>query len=416
MMKFTKSRNLRFICLALGLFLTACSAGTGEESTPAVPTIIATVPAPTVASSTVTTSTITAATTTTATITGTTSSSGPAYPGKIVYTRAEQNSADLYVMTADRQYQMRLTNTPGASFQPRWSPDGQSIAYLHYEAAGNSTNIWLVDAAGGAEPRALTTDGVKTAEGVFWSPDSHYLLYQDVQTGGESQDLYRLDVATGDIVNMTADSPQRDGSPAWSPDGQSIAFASDRPSTTTVTTTGTASIWVMAADGTGATNLTPQASGWQHAKPVWSPDSRQVAFYRWRTDGVADAAGGPAGIWVINADGSGERLLGEFPEWQASDPPVWSPDGKWLAFDYGNADDTDVWVVAMQPDGAASEPLQISDLPGGEKHISWSPDAQAFIFTNFQPNQLDLYIAQPDGSTPEPLIEGAASGFGDWSP
>ncbi|MDQ3248971.1 MAG: hypothetical protein M3Q45_07130 [Chloroflexota bacterium] len=350
----------------------------------------------------------------------TTPATGTVYPGKIVYTRAEQNSADLYVMTADRQYQTRLTNTPGASFQPQWSPDGRSIAYLHYEADTSLTNLWLVDAADGSEPRRLTANGLKTAESVVWSPDSRFLLYQDVQAGSTSQDVYRLAVTTGDVTNLTATSPQRDGSPAPSPDNGLIAFASDRPtsvtealtSTVTGAMTGTAAIWVMGVDGADATSLTAQTPGWSDSKPAWSPDGRQIAFYRAQIGGATDAPGGPAGLWTINADGSEARLRVDFPEWQASDPPVWSPDGQWIAFDYGNQDDTDVWVIAVQAD----TPLQISDLPGGEKYISWSPDSKAFIFTNFQPNALALYIAQPDGAAPQRLIEGAASGFGDWSP
>ena len=89
----------------------------------------------------------------------------------------------------------------------------------------------------------------------------------------------------------------------------------------------------------------------------------------------------------------------------------WSPDGKLIAFDYGNKDDTNVWVVPAQ----GGKPIQISQLPGGEKNISWSPDSKAFVFTNFQKDMLTLYIAQPDNSEPKPFFETGGNGFGNWS-
>ena len=91
-------------------------------------------------------------------------------------------------------------------------------------------------------------------------------------------------------TNLTSNATS-DGSPAWSPDGQRIAFASNRD--------GNSEIYVMNADGSAPTRLTNNPA--DDLDPAWSPDFTRIAFTRSR-DGNGE-------IYAINADGSGETRL-----------------------------------------------------------------------------------------------------------
>ena len=100
----------------------------------------------------------------------------------------------------------------------------------------------------------------------------------------------------------------------WSPDGAQIAYSGD--------ILGMRAIYVMNADGTGQRRLTDPEEGTMDLDPSWSPDGQQIAFTTDRD--------GPFGIYVIRADGTDLRQLTDAT---ASDElPDWSPDGRRIAF------------------------------------------------------------------------------------
>jgi Tol biopolymer transport system component len=144
-----------------------------------------------------------------------------------------------------------------------------------------------------------------------------------------------------------------DGIPAWTPDGQKIAFTSKRD--------GDWEVYVMNADGTGQRNLTRNSANdylWPF-RSSWSPDGR-IAFGR-----DLDGNGSSDGIYVINADGSGERRLT-----QSGKQPLWSPDGQKIAFRSKRNGNDDIYV--MNPDGSGQRnltrnPARIDDS------LAWSP-------------------------------------------
>ena len=145
----------------------------------------------------------------------------------------------------------------------------------------------------------------------------------------------RIDQKNGEIFVMNRDGqtvrrltkhPQYDASPAWSPDGQKIAFISFRDEHRfdgRMITPG--EIYVMNADGTNPINLTQSPIRWDRS-PSWSPDGKQIVF------GSAGFLKGvvQSDIWVIDADGGNRRNL-------TNDAPIdlapdWSPDGLRIAF------------------------------------------------------------------------------------
>jgi TolB protein len=81
----------------------------------------------------------------------------------------------------------------------------------------------------------------------------------------------------------------------------------------------------MTADGSGQTRLT-RGNAFQSAPPAWSPDGRRIAF--------ASERDGNAEIYVVNADGTGQRNLTRDPGYEGD--PAWSPDGRKIAFTSGS--------------------------------------------------------------------------------
>ena len=157
-----------------------------------------------------------------------------------------------------------------------------------------------------------------------------------------------------------------DGAPAWSPDGQRIAFVRGD------------GIHVMNADGSDAVRLTTGDDN----DPAWSPDGRRIAFVRGDD------------IHVMNADGSDAVRLTRSGD---DNSPAWSPDGRRIAFARGdNVDD----IHVMNADGSGVERLTRS----GGWYPAWSPDGQRIAFFSWRNVFVDIHVMNADGSGPRPLI------------
>src|SRR5262249_38609815 len=150
-------------------------------------------------------------------------------------------------------------------------------------------------------------------------------------------DVFVTDLASGQSRRLT-DHPALDYNAAFSPDGNRIAFVSERD--------GNLEIYCVQADGTGLKRLTTEFALDDH--PAWSPDGKQLAFVSTRQP--AEKAGQAwNGLYVMNADGSDVRRVSS----NAADySPAWSPRGDWIAFASGSGvrGGTDLYV--MKPDGS----------------------------------------------------------------
>lgn len=186
-------------------------------------------------------------------------------------------------------------------------------------------------------------------------------------------DLYLHDLATDEVSRITSHRA-KDSHGVPSPDGRRVAFSSER--------NGWWKIWVAAADGSDARQLTFPASGADY-HPDWSPDGRKIVFVR--------GAEGNGDVMMMDADGGGVTNLSGH---SAQDNfPTWSPDGAWIAF----ASDRDGgWAVyVMRPDGG-----DVRRLPDAREALepSWWPDSQRVVYQAMADDSFDLFSVALDGS------------------
>ncbi len=157
----------------------------------------------------------------------------------------------------------------------------------------------------------------------------------------------------GSGLRLLVGGPTRDQSPTFSPGGARIAF--------TRSSGYDADIWTVSSDGAGARRLTRDPRGRPNLRqdsPDYSPDGRQIVF----TQGSQ--------IAIMRADGSGVRLLTHLVDPRAIGP-VFSPDGRWIAFwtERRSAASTRTWV--MKRDGSQLRTLNTGGFAAAEP--TWQP-------------------------------------------
>ncbi len=196
------------------------------------------------------------------------------------------------------------------------SPCGRQVAFS-WNATGR-WEIYVVPTHGAAEPQQLTGGpGAKFAP--RWSPDGDRLAYVVDLQGGERYDIYCHTLSTGHCLNLTPDTPDAiQPGFCWSPDGRWIAFASDR--------SGVFDTYVMPSSGGLARPvLSLPYPDWQ---VQWSPDGRWLAV-------VAETHGQDSGTFVVPMQGgeAGEAFAVALEgEPICAKDACWSPDGRSLAF------------------------------------------------------------------------------------
>ena len=269
--------------------------------------------------------------------------------GRIAFSRlgtSTDGCCDIYSINPDGTGVRRLTHGGTGNF-PAWSPDGREIAYS--PDARSSEAIWVMD-ADGAHARPVTHPGSGVDLRPAWSPDGKRIAFE--------RETERAPYVSIWIVNAdgTGATRLRQGGTevAWAPSGKRIAFegygslASD-------------GIWVMSLDTGGLRNIVPGPMGSEH--PSWSPDGKLIAFDRGRQD---SATLGPAGIWVIHPNGTGLRRIARGRDWD----PTWSPDGSRIAFAKGRSGFGKIWTIGAHGNGPR-EVTWLADAP--DSHPDWQP-------------------------------------------
>jgi Tol biopolymer transport system component len=203
------------------------------------------------------------------------SAAAQAASSKIAYIRGVPNRPGwaVYVMNADGSGQRKLSHgVESLGGVPVWSPDGQRIAFDGNEFPRKS-DVYVMNADGSGQQRLTRNPAGDT--GPAWSPDGQRLAFASYRNRGDHWDVSVMNADGSDRRSLTR-SPAHDFGPAWSPDGQRLAFTRSRRRWSPRCTSSCVDVYVMNADGSGQRNLTPGlASG---EGPAWSPGGRKIAF------------------------------------------------------------------------------------------------------------------------------------------
>jgi tricorn protease len=176
-------------------------------------------------------------------------------------------------------------------------------------------------------------------------------------------DVYTVSIAKGGDAKRLTDTPTRDREISWSPDGKSLVFSSNRDGGYRLYTVDVA---------TGATSQLTKGNG-SDSEPVFSPDGKWIAFLR----------GPQTALYVIRPDGSGEQLAAAGPKvWELA----WSPDSKWLAFTKEDTIRTDdIWLVKLGEGDEAIKPgtpINVTDHPGYNYDPMWADNGKLLFRSN----------------------------------
>jgi len=218
----------------------------------------------------------------------------------------------------------RLTDQEGSETFPSVAPNGNDFVYVKESSPGN-LDIYS-QRIGGSNPRNLTADSLLDDTQPAFSPDGGTIAFRSEREGGG---IFLMG-ATGESVRRLTETGFN---PAWSPDGREILVATEGVSDPRVRKT-RSEIWRVDV----ATGVKRRLTEGDAVQPSWSPHGQSIAY--WGID-----TGSARALWTVPAGGGKPVLVlrDNFLNWS----PVWSPDGQYLYFASNRGGSMNLWRVPI---------------------------------------------------------------------
>jgi serine/threonine protein kinase len=336
------------------------------------------------------------------------------------WTGPKQDNPDIYVQQIGAGSPARRTSDPSNDYNPVWSPDGRSIAFLRSEVEAGKSEVRTIPPLGGPE-RKIAEIHVRGGTWVSppylaWCPDSTCLILTDSQGDGKPDALFVYSLETGVKRPLTNPPPgANDAHPALSSDGNWLVFRRS------------ASLYAgelyRQRLGKGVTavgepqRLTRSTLDGRH--PAWIPGSSEILFSAWERT--------RASLWRL-------VISGESPEQNSpSRLPFVGEDGMMPVLSrperggpirlvyVRSMEDSNIWRVDVPVPGApASSPPAVSALSSTRPDWfpQFSPDGRRVAFSSERSGEAAIWLADPDGANPIQIapMGNSATGYPKWSP
>ncbi|HEX7185409.1 MAG TPA: protein kinase [Thermoanaerobaculia bacterium] len=315
-------------------------------------------------------------------------------PEKRAYPTADALSAELRKLQGGSQATLQTQMTVAAASRGRtvrlWMLGVLALAALLAALGFLLRTGGRAKEGSEAPPRATFTQVTDLAGSELFPslhPDGDFLVY--VKSAEGNADIYLQRAGGGNPINLTQGSPENDTQPAYSPDGQQIAFRSERDG---------GGIFVMGATGESVRRLANFGYN-----PAWSPDGKEILC---ATEGVFDPATRRhhSELWRIDAATGGRRKVALAED---AVQPSWSPNGLRIAFWSWSPATAQRSVWTATPDGSGA--VRVTDDSSLNWNPVWSPDGKHLYFASDRSGSMNLWRVPIDERTgkalgrPEPI-------------
>jgi Tol biopolymer transport system component len=361
---------------------------------------------------------------------------------RVVYAATGGQCCSLLLRSVGAGQSSRLSAASRNFYSPKWSPDGKWIAAIRTVGLGKGKReVILIPAQGGSERVLTSMEGVWLA----WTPDSRAIGVIDRGSPEDSLAVHLVSIRDGSRRRLT--NPPAgywgDISCAFSADGKWLAVLR-------YSIKGKGDVYVMKADGTGASRLTHDET-WVTGMD-WTPDSREIVYGGVRRTDAGlwriEAAGPPGASPVFipgttgrslspslsrTPDGSAFRIayhvepfMAHIWKWEVGvgtpsritnstrtdESPAISRDGKKIAFTSTRSGAAELWEC----DSDGTNPVRLTSTKSlFTQEERWSPDGSRLVFVS-QSGARSVYVLNINGGSPRRITTGSFDeGYPTWS-